>query len=323
MAIASNQRILTLDLWKLASEIRPGDYLFNNDGQLVQVKSIHPYVSNECYEVEFDDHVTICGDKHLAFMLENPKYRKRLREYKGVHKFRRPLRRYSVLDIVESGENLSMPTTKPLQFPHQDLPIPPFLLGFWFLGKRANKTMVPSPGWSEFIHQKFKDAGYKITTHRLRMNNEREFKCHPSIESQLAPFIPKKIPARYLYASVEQRIELLSGLVYARRGHYNVKNDEFVFTSKNRELMNQIRFLAESLGSKTFTIQKKDTGSFVMNFKTYIKLIDTQVSKPLKIHYGRRYIPEIRQVKPQSCVHIETDGANNTFLVGEGFISAC
>jgi len=323
MAIVANQKVLTLDLWKLASEIKPGDYLFNSDGKLVQVKSTHPYVADECYEVEFDDHVTIQGDVHLAFMLENSKYRKRLDEYKGVLKFRRPLKRYSVLEIPESGENLSIPTTKPLQFPNQPLPIPPFLFGFWLINRRANKTMVPPTGYSEFIHEKFRDAGYKITTHRLRENGEREFKCHPSIESQLAPFVPRKIPSNYLYSAPDQRIELLSGIIHAKPRQYNKKYDEFAFTTKNQTIHGQVRFLIESLGSKTFTIELKCNKSLKMNFKTRIKLIDVQTPKPLKVHYGRRYIPEIKQIKPQSCVHIEIDDANNTFLVGEGFISAC
>jgi hypothetical protein len=323
MAIAANQRILTLDLWKLASEIKEGDYVFNSDGKLVKVKLVQPYVANECYEVKFDDHVTVCGDTHLAFMLETDKYRSRLKQYKGVHKFRRPLRRYSVIDIIDSGENLSTPTTKPLQFPNQGLPVPPFLLGFWFFAKRYNGTMVPPAGHSELVHQKFKDAGYKLTFHKRRSHGEYEFRCHPSIESQMAPFVPKKIPANYLYASVEQRIELLSGILYGKRRQYSVKNDEFIFNTLDKEIHGQVRFLVESIGSKTFSLVIKDSNRIRMNFKTRIRLIDTQVSKPLKIHYGRRYIPEIRQISSQSCVHIETDDANNTILVGEGFIPIC
>lgn len=323
MAITANQRILTLNLWKLASELKVGDWVFNSDGKLVQIKLVQHFVSQDCFEVTFDDHLTIQGNSHLAFCLENTKYRNRLFTYKGVRKFKRPLKRYNVLEAMESNERLSLPTTKPIGFPTQALAIPPFIFGFWFFNRRHNKTLLPPPGMSEFVHQKFKDHGYKITIHRKMPTNEYEFRCHPSIESQLFPDIPKNIPNNYLFCSAEQRIELLSGIIHGKSRQYNPKTNWFVFTTRNYTHSGQIRFIVESLGSKTTTIEHNKDKRREMLYRSKIKLIQNQTSKPIKVHYGRRYLQQITPIGPQSCVHIEIDDENSTFLVGEGFISTC
>jgi len=323
MAIAINQRVLTLELWKLASELKVGDWVFNSDGKPVQIKLVQHFVSQDCYEVLFDDHLTVCGDNHLAFRLETQKYRNRLHTYKGVHKFRRPLKQFSVLEAQEWKDRLSLPTTKPISFPHQPLAVPPFIFGFWFFNRRYNQTMIPPPGMSEFVHQKFKDAGYRVTTHRKMKTGEYEFRCHPSIESQFFASIPRNIPNNYLFCDAEQRIELLSGIVHGKSRQYRPDNDWFVFTTRNYAHSGQVRFIIESLGSKTHTKEHNQDKRREMFYQSRIRLIENQVSKPIKIQYGRRYIQQITPIAPQSCVHIEIDDANNTMLVGEGFISVC
>ena len=323
MAIVANQRVLTLDLWKLASEIKEGDWVFNSDGKLVQVKLVQHYVSDECYEITFDDHLTIQGDVHLAMLLENKKYRLRVSTYKGVNKFRRPLRRYTVTDMLESDQRLSLPTTKPLNFPNQPLAIPPFLFGFWFFNRRYNKTLIPPAGMSEFVHNQFIDNGYKVTTHRLMKTGEREFRVQPAIESQFLGFLPKQIPNNYLYADAEQRLQLLSGIMYAKTRQYNEKTNWFVFTTKDHTISGQVRFLVESLGCKTQPILYSRDNRIQMKFKCLYPLIQNQQEKQVKVHHARRYINKIKKIARQSCVHIETNDKNGTFLVGEGFISAC
>jgi hypothetical protein len=176
---------------------------------------------------------------------------------------------------------------------------------------------------ADFVHQKFKDHGYRITTHRKMPTGEYEFKCYPSIESQLAPFIPNKIPNNYLFSSAEQRIELLSGIMYSKNKRYNPSSDWFVFTTTKQLISRQVQYIVESLGMKTNCFQHERDRRLEMFFKSRLRLIENQTSKPIKIHQARRYIQKIVPIKPQSCVHIEIDDENPTLLVGEGFISVC
>ena len=55
MAILATQRVLTLDFWKLANDIVPGDYLFDRNGRPVKVTLVQKYMAQECYEVTMSD----------------------------------------------------------------------------------------------------------------------------------------------------------------------------------------------------------------------------------------------------------------------------
>jgi replicative DNA helicase len=327
MAIRANEKILTLDYWKTASKIQPGDFVFDKDGQLVEVKLVQEIMAPMCYEVVFSDHLTVVGDKNLTFSTETPVYRINACRYKGKLQFRRQLVKKPVEDLINgplrSDTNrliYSVPTVKPLELPHQDLPIPPFIFGFWFFNQRANKTYTSPKGYSEKIHGKFKDHGYKIITQRKLPTQERVFVVEPTIESQLKPNIPNKIPENYLLASAEQRLELLQGILYAKGRQYNKSRDTFRITSLNLPILRQVQALVESLGHKTSLESDSSKQDYTLFFKSRLKLMDHQVSPKLKVHNARRYITKINEVAPQMCIHIETKGKDNSFLVGEGFI---
>lgn len=328
MAILATEKVLTLDYWKPARKIEVGDYVFDKDGKLVKVKLVQEYRSESCYEVVFNDYLSVRGDTRLGFPVETPKCRVRQCTYKQKQKFRRPLRKKKVEELATAqlkdnrGRLLySVPTTKSLELPHQDLPVPPFLFGFWFFNRRANGTMAAPRGFSEKIHQKFKDHGYKLTLGRRINTGEQEFSVFPTFESQLAPFVPNRIPNNYLLASAEQRLELLKGILHAKSRQYSKTKDSFRVTSFNYSAIQQIQALVESLGHRTTTQHDETLNNYTIFFKSRIKLVDNQVSPPLKVYNARRYIKKIEPLPPQACVHIETTGTDNTILVGEGFIS--
>jgi replicative DNA helicase len=328
MAILANQKVLTLDYWKPASKIEVGDVLFNKDGQPVIVKLIQEYRSERCYEVIFNDWLSVKGDQHLAFLLENKKYRDRARSCKKAKRFKRPLTRLSVETLLpkqlkNNNQRLvySVPTTKPLALPHQDLPVPPFLFGFWFFNRRANKTMASPKGYAKEVEANFKDYGYKAIFGRKINTGEREFSVYPTIESQLPPKFSGRIPANYLLASEEQRIELLRGIIHAKSRQYSKTKDAFRITERSNAIIKQIQGLVESLGCRTSLLFDDHYKYYTLFFKTRLRLVENQVSPPIKIHQARRYVTKISELPAQMCVHIETTGQDNTILVGEGFIS--
>lgn len=328
MAILATQRVLTLDYWKFAYDLRPGDYVFDRNGNIVQIKVAQQYRAQNCYEVMFSDYLTASGDAKLKLPLEDRRYRYRADGYRGRHQFRRPLKIKTAQELLDSPLKdqrdrmmYSVPTTKPIELPHQDLSIPPFVFGFWFFNRRKNHVMVPTPGCAEFIHEKFQDAGYKIKEHGRAGNGEREFSITPTILSQLAPLIPTKIPNNYLLGSVEQRQELLSGILHSKSRLYNQKSDRFQFTSPRKTDVIQVQALAESLGCRTGLVHNEILNNYTVRIKTNLKLANYQQPKSNKIHQERRYVVAITPITPQGCVHIETDGEDNSILVGEGFIT--
>jgi hypothetical protein len=327
MAITANTKILTLDYWKPAYKLEVGDYVFDRKGNIVQVKLAQQYQGIRCYEVMFNDHLTVEGDANLALPTENVKYRNRLMTYKGKLQFRRPLRSITAEQMLgmpligkTNRKIFSVPTTNPLALPYQDLPVPAFVFGFWFFARRSNGTMAAAKGTTDFVVQKLKDHGYKVVMGSLINTGEREFNVTPTIESQLIPNIPKIITNNYLFSSPEQRQDLLSGIVCAKSRRYNKKHDRFRFSSRQYDTVRRVQLLAESLGGRSNILSDDYKKDFTVFFKIRTVIHPEQRSPKVKVHHGRRYVSKISPIPTQLCVHIETTGEDNTILVGEGFI---
>ncbi len=321
--------MLTLDYWKYADKIEVGDYVFDKDGKITQVKLVQRYFAEDCYEVILDDHLSIKGDKHLAFNVENETYRKQLDKYKMVRRvFLRPLKQIKVQEFLTGSlkgrgnrTEFSIPTTKPLEFPHQFLGVPPFIFGFWYFNRKMHKNFIAHHGNKETIFQKFKDHGYQIQELHV-VNNHQYFYEVPNIEQQMLPNVPTRIPNNYLMGSIEERVELLSGIVHSKSKCYNAKTNWFRFCDKHLPTIQSIQGLVESLGNKSYVLYDRQRKNYTIFFNSKIKLTEQHKVKPVKVHYGRRYIKEINPIQSQMCVHIETEN-NNAILVGEGFIPVC
>ena len=327
MAITANTKILTLDYWKPASQVEVGDYVFDRTGRIVKVKLAQQYHSDRCYEVTFNDYLTVSGDSKLSLPTENRKYRNRLYTFKGKRQFTRPLRPISTESLTttplvdyRNRKAISVPTANPLSLPHRDLPVPSFLFGFWFFARRSTGKMAAAKGTTDFVIEKFKDLGYKVTIGALINTGEREFSVFPTIESQLIPNVPKIVTNNYLLASIEQRIELLSGILCAKSRQYNKKQDTFRFSSQNYDTSRRVQMLAESIGCRTKLNHDPHKADYTVFFKSKVLLHPNQDSPPVKVHYGRRYVTDINPIQAQMCVYFETTGEDNTILVGEGFI---
>jgi hypothetical protein len=328
MAILATQRVLTLDYWKMACDVRAGDILFDRLGNPVTVTLVQEYRAHRCHMVVFNDGLSVKGDNKLILPLEDERYRKRLRAYKQKRKFTRPLKCWTVDELLEKPltgrENrklYSVPAAAPLKLPFQSLPVPPFVFGFWFFNHRKDQTMQAPLQHSEFVDEKFKDAGYRVLKTRTRSATQPRFRTSPPVLQHLAPFIPTKIPNNYLLASPEQRIELLQGILHAKKNRYITKEDRFQFTSKHELLTKQVQMLAESLGCKTNLNFEPTEQKFVLSIKTRLKLMDHQTPKTIKLRQNYRFVTDIQEIQPQACVHIQTNGSDGSFLVGEGFIA--
>lgn len=319
MAITATTKVLTLDYWKPASQLEVGDYVFDRKGQIVKIKSIQQYRAQECYQVWFNDNLSICGDKHLVLPVESHRYRKQVWIYKGKLKFRKQLEYFSAKELQEKDVDFkySVQTTFPLEFPHQDLPVPPFVFGFWMF----NRIMSCAPVTQERVIEKFKDHGYYLKYHYKQRTGRTVYKVSPSITQHLVPFVPIDIPNNYLFASKEQRQELLSGIVCARTVGYDKNRSKLQFSSKILRHVQQVQYLAESLGHKTHIQHRPVVGVYVLTFQSRLDLHPSQILKPIKVAMSRRYINDIVQIEPQLCVHIETTAEDSTILVGEGFIA--
>ena len=328
MAILATQRVLTHDYWKFAHDLAPGDVVFDQHGKPVRITLAQTYRSTRCYEITLCDHLTICGDDKLKLALEDLRYRLRSNHYKGVHPFRRPLKVKSIAQLLEeplrdrlNRHNHSIPTTKPIQLAHQTLPVPPFVFGYWFFNVTKRGKLGTTPQTKDVVYEKFRNSGYKIEEFSKSRSGEPFFKTSPTIVSHLVPHIPTKIPNNYLLGSAEQRFELLQGILMAKRNSYNQKQKRFRFSHKNKLLVTQVQYLAESLGCKTAPYFDPTRQTHTVFIRTKMQIFPWHEYKPHVRHFSRRFVTQIDPLPDQLCVHLETDGPDQTILVGEGFIA--
>ena len=337
MAITANTKVPTLDYWKLARHIEVGDMLFNKEGMPVKVKLVQHYYVEECYEVTFSDYVVAEGDRHLSFLVEDREYRNKTFRYKGIKKMRRPLKLKSVLDLQEEGllydgtrATYSIPTTKPIALPAQMPSIPPFVMGYWVnsekqykhWGKKTYRLSVWSILEKETV-EKFKEFGYKLKKDWSKFAESLRYEETPSIKKQLHPNYPTYIPENYIMGSIDERLELMQGVFYAKPKSYRPKEDMFLYASSDLKQLKQLQGVLESLGEKTSILHKNTLNYYILKFKPKYKYLPIQSEPKIKVHRNRRMIKQISQLPAQMCVHIEVDNEDPTFLVGEGFIPVC
>jgi hypothetical protein len=116
-----------------------------------------------------------------------------------------------------------------------------------------------------------------------------------------------------LDGNVDQRKELLSGLIDGGFIKKYKDSNLHVAQDPNYHLMRKIQGLVESFGIKTTLHTPGQTSSYALKFR---------LDEDFPIIYGknRRFVTKITKIPPKPCVHVDT---GTQFLVGEGFISVC
>ena len=327
MAITATTSVLTGNDWQYAKDIRPGDWVFNRLGKPVKVKTAQTYRSEDCCRVTFSDYLIVEGDNHLAFPAEIPTSRIQMSNYKGRNKRTSKPRIIGVLEMLDAGlyhlnnkMRFSVATTAPIELPHQPLDIPPFLFGFWFMSRKANRTLTVPDDFQEKVFEIFKNAGYKIEIVGRYYNDYTRFRTSPSIWTQLAGKIPTKLPISYLNGSAEQRLELIQGILCTKPLKKASTLGFFKFKSSKKHISLACQYLFETLGAVVSPTYDKYAKTYDLKVQRRQPLLPEMAPKKPFTHYARRYVKSIEPIPAQLCVHIETDDEDGSFLTGEGFI---
>jgi hypothetical protein len=326
MAIAAQTPVPTPKGFILASDLKPGGYIFNPEGVPNQILSVQSYVAPDCYEAHFDDGLTIEGDRHMAFMLQTRAYRdQQARWFKNrnsqfAKRLRRPLEKRTLAELAKEDLTLerghakyTLQTTGPLQYPHVDLPVPPYVFGLW-IGSLApsGHHWLKNDDFNS-MQKKVRAVGFNLVRRRHRWGYAVEFFIRPSVRESFtvagAP-IPDIIPQSYLEADVDSRMALLDGLRDARNITESKLNPgQFMIRDAWRGIRRKQQ-LVEGLGMVS-RLMKCDTET---KYELVFRLRHENCAKT------RRKIRKIAKKSAQMCVHVETESG---FVAGEGFIAVC
>jgi len=332
-------RILTPDGYKTMGEIEVGDYVIGGDGKKHKVIGTFPQGVRPVYRVDFSNGTTCeCDIDHLwnvntYFQRHNKSYVKGSGS-KHTKKYYNPdfsFKTVSLRDIIEKGlrrKNLKgeekeyifyIPNTKPVEFNEQKLEFDPYFLGY-YIGDGCYQRQNITVGQQDYQEAhvllteqiggemcEFFDKKTKIWT--FGINGELRKKCINYLGESKSE--DKFIPKEYLYNNVQNRIDLLCGLMDSNG--YVDKRGICQFSTKSKQLSEDVYFLVRSLGGNA-CIKTKNTKYFN---KKYNKYIDCGLSYVITISFENditpfkftrkveRYKPRTKYINQTKIVNVE------------------
>lgn len=307
--------IPTPDGWATMASLQVGDYVFDKDGRPTQV-TVKSRVKNiGVFKLTFDDTTEIrCDEEHLWYMFD------------GTTK---PVTELIVGDCL--------PIAKPLELPEQDLPLDPYVLGYWLgNGKHTSGEISAALDDEEALRKIFTTRGFELSGQAYLKNGSKGWaatiKGIRGHLSRIGVRGNKHIPAPYLRGSYEQRKSLLQGLMDSD-GSANAFRRSAVFCNTNPVLMRQAYELACSLGlrAKVHTLQAMGFGKTVTAFQMTFRpvgfnpfLLPRKADKMRWEEWGpglsnRRRIVRIERIDsvPTQCIAVAAD--SHTYLCGDQF----
>jgi len=239
-----NSKILTPYGWKVLKDISVGDIIIGRDGKNKVVEGLSPITEMDFYKVSTrDGRNTLCNLDHLWTVqhyshgkLKTIPLSKIIKDYKKDKLDKRD-------GIIRDEYNYYLPTVSPIEFEYKELPIDPYVFGCW-LGD--GDTMGGSFTSNDIeIIKNIEERGYIVSKHKA---NYRYGIKGLQKQLRLNGFLGHKyIPNEYLFSSIQQREELLQGLIDTD-GSINKDGHIATYTTIKKELMDNVIALIRSLG---------------------------------------------------------------------------
>lgn len=249
-------KILTPIGWKQMSEINVGDYVIGSDGKSKKVLGVYPQGLKDIYEIMFNDGTSAYScDEHLWNVntftrnwRRNPYICKTLREIIN-----------NGLQYKNGNNKWYIPIVKPVEFEEKKLLIDPYVLGCLLGdgGITIKNSITFSSNDKEIINEMLNrlpekhnmvKMGKSITDFYLTADGKNNY-----INQNLKFYklkgcnsYTKFIPEDYKFSSIEQRIEILQGILDTD-GHAT-KDGIVELTLASKKLIDDIQFIIQSLG---------------------------------------------------------------------------
>jgi len=250
--------ILTPSGFVQLKDIHVGSVVYDSMGQLTTV--IAEYPQNELKQewlITFIDNTSIkCCEDHLWMF--KTRYHNGFNLSKWcVDSIKNIIQRIQVQSKKSYTYNIAIPINKPIQFDKKDLEIPPYLLGLLLGDGHFGKDIVFTNPENDLI-EKIKcltvdnDLGEFVTNPKYPLRhtyrNTDSSKLRNYIKNTFGYCLAKDkfIPNEYKYSSIEDRLELVRGLIDTD-GHINNKG-HISFCTVSKQLAEDFKFLIYSLG---------------------------------------------------------------------------
>src|SRR3990167_7271701 len=249
-ALSLETPVLTPLGWRTIKDIQPQDEVYGYNGKAIKVLAISPVCFDRpCYKITFNDSsscVVDAGHEWTVNTRDNAKPVTLTTEDMlkcGIYceqgsRYKRHVYRISLPKAIEFSKSKSI------------LPIPPYGLGLW-LGDGNSGSSGFTTADLELV------AAWEQLGYDIRKTCGKYAYTVPGLITQLKVLglnNNKHIPHEYMTASIEERKELLAGLLDTD-GFTNGGTAEF--SNMNKQLAHQVYDLAVQLGCKVKIVNKE------------------------------------------------------------------
>jgi hypothetical protein len=326
-ALALDTPIPTPNGWTTVGKLQAGDKVYGSTGELVTVtETLSVRTDRDCFRVTFRDGTSVvASDGHL--------WQARPTGWPASHN-----RVWTTRQMyAHSAKRWSIPTPGPQQAPDRDLPVDPYLLGYW-LGDGSTGACNITVGDEdlEVFTANMNALGVQVHPVGTKKGNCTRMSFSSKVGfgadmggadaralRKLTCFRNKHIPEEYLWASLSQRTALLQGLLdsdgWASRSGVG-------FCGRERLVDDVVRLL-RSLGErpmKTFAphTKSKDGGTWRIHFiPRHVTQCFRLPRKQERVNPAKRTTTAIEIIEPVDRVPvlgIRVDAPDSLFQAGEG-----
>lgn len=320
--LALDTPIPTPSGWATMGTLKQGNHVFDMYGQPTQVTSLSEIKKLKCFRVKFTNgDSVVCDDEHRW-----------LARCGTTNAHKTDFHVFTVNQLMDSlarGESVTVPVQGPLALPEIELPIEPYILGYW-LGNGAHRAAVVTCGSSDvdFVKKVVCASKYQLGSCRKDKRTNAYYvgitKGFLTDLKKVGVFGDKHIPSYYLRASIEQRRALLAGLMDSD-GHLDKARGRAHFYNTNKRLADGVAELVTSLGDVPNRAHKVMRGfgkhcpiEFVGWKPTECCTLNPRKAANFQKRKIKAYraIASIEKVEPVPTRCIAVDSPTHTYLAG-------
>lgn len=288
-----DSQIVTPNGYKNMGDIKVGDYVIGKNGKPTKVIGVYPHKNWEFYKVTFSDNVqTECGKEHLwnvnsLYQRCGKKYVKGTYSKDGYKKVYQPDHSFKTLSLEEIMEkglyrkwgskniyNFKIPMCEPVHFNNIPVKIDPYVIGYMIGDGNFNSGVITVGNLdSEEVISILKGKEHSFIPHFREKRNVYSFTFGANFIHLLSEYYDitsvahqKYIHNDYLFNSLENRIELLNGLMDSDGTCQ--KNGCSCYNTKSKQLAEDVKQLVLSLGGFAIVREKK-CGYFNKKYNEY------------------------------------------------------
>lgn len=349
--LAIDTPMLTTAGWKTMREMVKGDRVYGSNGEECNVIAVSDVSTSEpCYEITFSDGAKIkCSESH-NWNVDDSKGRTHTVDYGVTKSTKEIFDTFSYIDYRGRKINrYAIPVSKPLVNESINLSVDPYVLGCWLGDGHSYSTRFTSHKDDSEILDYFMDRGYQSESKPVSASSSdstREYRIFDDqrLHSRLTKLglmkgsnksnkgNEKHIPRHYFKGSVEQRLDLLQGLMDT--DGTICKKGSTAFSTSSKRLRDDFIELTLSLGLKPRArlVEATHKDAYIITFSSYKEMpvfklkrklnrMKSESDKGARVSESqRRRIVNVEKVAdvPVRCIAVDSD--DHLYLCGRELI---